>query len=47
MRNSQNILIGKPERNRTLDRPIRKVEDNIKENLKDAECEGVDWIQLA
>jgi hypothetical protein len=36
----------KPEGNRPLGRPKHRWEDNIKVDLKDMECEGMDWIHL-
>jgi hypothetical protein len=40
------ILVGKPERKISLERPRRRWEDNIKMPLTDrVRC--VDWIQLA
>ena len=41
------ILVGKHEGKRPLGRPIRRWEDNIMTNLKEMECEGLDWIELA
>ena len=41
------VLVGKPEGNRPLGRPRRRWEDNIKMNLQEMGCEGVDWIELA
>jgi len=32
---------------RPLGRPRRRWEDNIKMDLKEVGCEGVDWIELA
>ena len=39
--------MGKCEGNRTLGRPRRRWEDNIKMDLKEVGCEGMDWIDLA
>ena len=33
--------------NRTLGRPRRRWEDNIKLDLQEVGCGGMDWIQLA
>ena len=33
--------------NRQLGRPRRRWEDNIKMDLQEVECEGMDWIELA
>jgi len=37
----------KPEGKRPLGRPRRRWEDNIKIDLQEVECGGVDWIELA
>ena len=39
--------MGKPEGKRPLGRPRRRWEDNIKMDLKEVGCGGVDWIELA
>jgi len=41
------VLVGKPEGKRPLGRPRRRWEDNIKMDLQDVGCGGVDWIDLA
>jgi hypothetical protein len=41
------ILVGKREGKRALGRPRRRWEDNIKIDLKEVGCGGVDWIDLA
>jgi len=41
------ILVAKPEGMRPLGRPRRRWEDNIKMDLQEVECGGVDWIELA
>jgi hypothetical protein len=41
------FLMGKPERKRLHGRPMRRWEDNIKMDLKQVGCEGMDWIELA
>ena len=38
---------GKPERKRPFGRPRRRLEDNIKMDLQEMGCEGMDWIELA
>jgi len=38
---------GKPEGNSPLGRPRRKWEDNIKIDLQEVECGGMEWIELA
>jgi hypothetical protein len=47
MRNAYNILVGKLERKRSLGRPWRGWEDNIRMNLREIGWEGVDWMHLA
>jgi len=37
----------KSEGNRPLGRPRRRRKDNIKMDLQDVECGGMDWIELA
>ena len=41
------VLVGKPEGNRPLGRSRRRWEDNIKMNLQEVGCGGMDWIELA
>jgi len=41
------VLMGKPEGKRPLGRPRRRWEDNIKMDLQEVECRGMDWIELA
>jgi len=38
---------GAPEVKRPLGRPRRRWEDNIKIDLQEMECGGMDWIRLA
>ena len=40
-------LVGKPEGNRPLGRPRYRWEDNIKMDLKEVECRGMDWIDVS
>jgi hypothetical protein len=40
------VLVGKPEGKRPLGRPRRRWEDNMKMDLQEARCEGMDWIDL-
>jgi hypothetical protein len=40
-------LVGKPEGKRPLGKPRHRWEDNIKMNLQEVECGGMDWIELA
>ena len=39
------VLVGKPEGKRTLERPRRRWEDNIKMDLQEVDCGGMDWIE--
>ena len=39
--------MGKPEGKRPLGRPRCRWEDNIKMDLQEAGCRGMDWIELA
>ena len=41
------VLVGKPEGKRQLGRPRTRWEDNIKMDLQEVGCGGVDWIKLA
>jgi hypothetical protein len=41
------VLVGKPEVKRPLRIPRRRWEDNIKMDLQEVECGGMDWIELA
>jgi hypothetical protein len=47
MRNNYKILVGKPEGKRSLGRPLRTWEDNIRVDLREIGLEGVDWMLLA
>jgi hypothetical protein len=38
---------GKPERKRPLGRPRHRWEDNIKSDVQQVGCDGMDWIDLA
>jgi len=40
-------LVGKPEGKRTLGRPMRRWEDNIKMGFQEVGGGGMDWIELA
>jgi len=40
-------LLGKPEGKRPLGRPRHRGEDNIKMELQEVGCRGMDWIDLA
>ena len=41
------VLVGKPEGKTLRRRPRRRWEDNIKLDLQEVGCEGMDWIDLA
>jgi len=41
------FLVGKPERKRTFVRSRRRWVDNIKVDLQEVRCGGMDWIELA
>jgi hypothetical protein len=47
MRNVYNIFVGKPEVKRSLGRPRRRWEDNIRMDLREIWWEGVDVMHLA
>jgi hypothetical protein len=41
------VSVGKPEGKRPLGRPGRRWDDNIKMDLQEVGCRGVDWMELA
>ena len=41
------VLVRKPKGKRPLGRPRHRWKDNIKMNLHEIECGGMDWIDLA
>jgi hypothetical protein len=41
------VLVGKPEGKRPLGRPGLRWEDNIKMDLQEVGCGGLDWFGLA
>jgi len=41
------VLVGKSEGKRPLGRPRHRWEDNIKMDLQEAGCGGMDWYELA
>jgi len=41
------VLMGKPEGNSPFGRPRRRWEDNIKIDLQEVVCGGMDWTELA
>ena len=41
------VLVGKPEGKRPFGRPRRRWEDNIKMDLQEVGCGGMEWIEVA
>jgi hypothetical protein len=41
------FLVGKPEGKNSLVRPRRRWEDNIKMDLQEEGCGGIEWIEMA
>jgi hypothetical protein len=41
------VFVGKPEKKIPLGRPRYRWEDNIKMDLQEVGCWGMDWIELA
>jgi len=41
------VLVGYPEGGRPLGRPRRRWENDIKMDLQEVGCEGMDWIKLS
>ena len=41
------ILVGKPEGKKPFGRPRRRWEDNIKVDLQEVGCGGIEWTELA
>jgi len=41
------VLVGKPEGKGRLGRPRHRWDDNIKMDLQEVGCGGVDWIEMA
>jgi len=46
-RGAYRVLVGKPEGKRALGRPRRRWEDNIKMDLQEVGCGGMDCIEVA
>jgi hypothetical protein len=46
-RGAYRAIVGKPEGRRPLGRPRRRLEDNIKMDLREVGWGGMDWINLA
>jgi hypothetical protein len=43
------VLVGKPDGNRSMGRPRRRWEDNIKMDLQEVECgvwNGLSWLRI-
>jgi hypothetical protein len=45
-RNAYNILLGKPEGKRSVERPRLRRGDNIRTDLREIGWEDVDWMHL-
>ena len=41
------VLVGNPEGKRPRRRPRRRWEDNIKMDIQEVGCGGMDWVELA
>jgi hypothetical protein len=41
------VLVGKPEGKRPLGRPTHEWEDNMRMDLQEMSCGGMDWIKMA
>jgi hypothetical protein len=46
-RGAYKVFLGKPETKRLLGRPKLRWEDNIKMDLQEVGCGGVEWMELA
>ena len=46
-RGAYSVLVWKPKIKRPLGRPRRRWEDNIKMDLQEGGCGGMDWIEMA
>jgi len=46
-RNAYGVLVEKPEVKRPLGRPRRRWDDNIKIDIQEVGCRGMDWIEPA
>jgi len=46
-RGAYRVLMGKPEGKRQLERHRHRWEDNIKMDLQEVGCGGMDWIDMA
>jgi len=41
------VLVGKSERKRQIGTPTRRLDDNIKMDLHEVVCGGMEWLELA
>jgi hypothetical protein len=46
-RDAYRVLLGKPEGKRPLGRPRRRCKYDVKMDLQEVGCGGMDWIMLA
>jgi hypothetical protein len=46
-RSTCRVAVGKPEEKRLLGRPRHRLEYNIRINLQELGCGGMDWIKVA
>jgi hypothetical protein len=46
-RDAYRVLVGKPERKRSLEEPRRRWEDHIKMDLREIGWGGKNWVPLA
>ena len=46
-RNTDRVLVGKPEGKRSLGKPRHRMEHSVKLNSKEIEWEDEDWINMA
>ena len=46
-RGAYRVLVGKPEGKRPLEKTRYRWENNIKMDLQEVRCGGMDWIELA
>jgi hypothetical protein len=45
-KNAYRILVGKPEGKRPLGRPRRRWMNNIKMDIREIGCDGMDWLRI-
>jgi len=46
-RGAYGVLVGRTEGKKPLGRPRLRRKDNMKMDLQEVGCEGMDWIELA